>query len=64
MTRPTAYLSASAVQTDGAVDAVTRWWQTENMQSWLIDKPIGIALILIVAIIGRSEEHTSELQSR
>ena len=22
------------------------------MQSWLIDKPIGIALILIVAIIG------------
>lgn len=52
MTRPTAYLSAPAVQTDGAVDAVTRWWQTENMQSWLIDKPIGIALILIVAIIG------------
>ncbi|OFK66560.1 MULTISPECIES: mechanosensitive ion channel family protein [Corynebacterium] len=52
MTRPTAYLSASSEPTDGAVDAVTRWWQTENMQSWLIDKPIGIALILIVAIIG------------
>ena len=52
MTRPTAYLDASAEQTTGAVDTVTRWWQTENMQSWLIDKPIGIALILIVAIIG------------
>ena len=52
MTRPTAYLSASAEQTTGAVDTVTRWWQTENMHSWLIDKPIGIALILIVAIIG------------
>ncbi len=52
MTRPTAYLSASAEQTNGAVDAVTSWWQTENMQSWLIDKPIGIALILIVAVIG------------
>ncbi|ACP33639.1 mechanosensitive ion channel family protein [Corynebacterium aurimucosum] len=52
MTRSTTYLRASAVQSDGAVDAVTRWWQTENMQSWLIDKPIGIALILVVAIIG------------
>lgn len=52
MTRLTASLGSAAETTSGAVDTVTRWWQTENMQSWLIDKPIGIALILIVAIIG------------
>lgn len=35
-----------------AVDSVTQWWQSEHMRSWLVDKPIGIALILIVAIVG------------
>ena len=35
-----------------AVDTVTQWWQSEDMRSWLVDKPIGIMLILIVAVIG------------
>lgn len=37
---------------DTAVDSVTQWWQSEHMRSWLVDKPIGIGLILIVAIVG------------
>ena len=52
MTALSARLGSASETTNDAVDTVTRWWQTENMQSWLIDKPIGIALILIVAIIG------------
>ncbi len=35
-----------------AVDTVTQWWQSEDMRSWLVDKPIGIVLILLVAVIG------------
>lgn len=52
MTALSARLGSASETTNDAIDTVTRWWQTENMQSWLIDKPIGIALILIVAIIG------------
>ena len=35
-----------------AVDSVTQWWQSEDMRSWLVERPLGILLILIVAVIG------------
>ncbi len=46
------FIIAAASASDNTVDAVTQWWQSEHMRSWLVDKPIGIALILIVAIVG------------
>lgn len=46
------FITAAASTSDNTVDAVTQWWQSEHMRSWLVDKPIGIGLILIVAIVG------------
>lgn len=47
-----AAVRAATEKSGEAVDTVTQWWQNEDMRSWLVDKPIGIALILVVAVIG------------
>ena len=47
-----AAVGAATEKSGEAVDTVTQWWQNEDMRSWLVDKPIGIALILVVAVIG------------
>lgn len=36
-----------------AVDNVTRWWQNEDMQQWLIARPIKIVVILILAVLAQ-----------
>ena len=47
-----AAVGAATEKSGEAFDTVTQWWQNEDMRSWLVDKPIGIALILVVAVIG------------
>ena len=48
----TQFLASAASTTDSAVESVSSFWNDEKVQSWLIERPIRIAIILILAIIA------------
>ncbi|WP_293770990.1 mechanosensitive ion channel family protein [uncultured Corynebacterium sp.] len=35
-----------------AVDAVTAWWESDTAQAWLVDRPIHVAIVLLVAFVA------------
>ena len=47
----TQFLASAASTTDSAIESVSNFWNDEKVQSWLIERPIRIAIILILAII-------------
>ena len=42
----------AAADTTTAADSISRWWQDDTVRSWVVAKPLGILLILCVAVIG------------
>ena len=48
----TQFLASAASTTDSAVESVSSFWNDEKVQSWLIERPIRIAIILALAIIA------------
>ena len=44
-------LAAASATPSEAVDSVSSWWSDPQTQDWLINRPIAIALIIIVALI-------------
>ncbi|MFR9871972.1 mechanosensitive ion channel family protein, partial [Corynebacterium striatum] len=50
-TASTALLAASP-NAEQAVETVTGFWKNETTQSWLVDKPIRIAIILLIALVA------------
>ena len=48
----TQFLASAASTTDSAIESVSSFWNDEKVQSWLIERPIRIAIILILAIIA------------
>lgn len=44
-------LAAASTTPSEAVDSVSSWWSDPQTQDWLINRPIAIALIIIVALI-------------
>ena len=48
----TQFLASAASTTDSAIESVSNFWNDEKVQSWLIERPIRIAIILILAIIA------------
>ena len=44
-------LAAASAAPSEAVDSVSSWWSNPQTQDWLINRPIAIALIIIVALI-------------
>ena len=48
----TQFLASAASTKDSAVESVSSFWNDEKVQSWLIERPIRIAIILILAIIA------------
>lgn len=45
-------LLAASPNAEQAVETVTGFWKNETTQSWLVDKPIRIALILLFAVVA------------
>ncbi|QPK78795.1 mechanosensitive ion channel family protein [Corynebacterium lizhenjunii] len=35
-----------------AADAVTQWWQDPTTREWLLEKPVAISIVLIIAMVG------------
>ena len=48
----TQFLASAASTTDSAIESVSSFWNDEKVQSWLIERPIRIAIILILAIVA------------
>lgn len=48
----TQFLASAASTKDSAVESVSSFWNDEKVQSWLIERPIRIAVILILAVIA------------
>ena len=48
----TQFLASAASTKDSAIESVSSFWNDEKVQSWLIERPIRIAVILILAVIA------------
>ncbi|AMO92254.1 mechanosensitive ion channel protein MscS [Corynebacterium sp. HMSC08C04] len=45
-------LAQSETTPQEAVDNLTGLWENETTQAWLVDKPIRVAIILLIALVG------------
>ena len=36
-----------------AVNTVSNWWEDEQIRSWVVERPVKIAIILLIAVIAQ-----------
>lgn len=51
--RLTVLASSTGTTTVDAVDTVSNWWEDEQVRSWVIERPVKIVVILLIAVVSQ-----------